>query len=726
LGAAPAGPPSAPSRGAAVAVPPGCAEDVLHDVRRMTALWQSGLLSNFHYLDFLNCAAGRSQNDFSQYPVFPWVLQDYGSEKLRLDDPSVYRDLSKPVGALSAKRLEYFKERMVGMSEDERFLYGTHYSTPAYVIYWLLRAMPERMLRLHNGHFDAMPRLFRSLPESWESVNESTASLMELIPEFFVLPAEWLVNALGIITTEGPLLDVQLPRWAEDVVDFVCKMRAALESDWVSRNLPAWIDLIFGCKQSGEEALRANNLFHPVCYAGTRGGQPTATPDLPLSVLETQLQEFGRVPRQLFDEAHPPRLKIPAWEPERLRKDPVQSEPWYKAVRHLSSSSTSDAAEASSAGSSAASAAARSGAASGSAPSSAPGARSGAASQVGPPTSAVLRALCPRESEPFAATGQITGVAGCSANAYSVGDDGCLRVGPLPFQHGPGGPEGDPPPAVLRRNFRVSPMPLCALAVLNTDLLAIGGHDNAVTLYSSSCGSALARCQVHADTVTCFGLSPCRSVLISGSRDQSVRSWTVTPSSLKSDSTFDDVQQPITCVAAGTNLILAGADDGQLMAWDRRSGQPVMDRELGGMAIGCALHRSEHLAMALDDTGELRLWDLRRGCESLRLCVLARAGGGSLGRVRCFLTDFEGWAVLGGADSGGAPAVALWDIPEQRELRTWQLDGPSRGGDVQFLVRPLAPSPQADEDRGPASFFSASAKGAIHAFAPRDHAPPAR
>jgi len=718
LGASPAGPPSTLLRGAAVAMPPGCAEDVLHDVRRMTALWQSGLLSNFHYLDFLNCAAGRSQNDFSQYPVFPWVLRDYVSETLRLDDPSVYRDLSKPVGALSTKRLEYFKERMVGMSEEERFLYGTHYSTPAYVIYWLLRAMPERMLRLHNGHFDAWPRLFRSLPESWESVNESTSSLMELIPEFFVLPAEWLANTLGIVTAEGPLLDVQLPRWAEDVTDFVCKMRAALESEWASRNLPAWIDLIFGCKQSGEEALKANNLFHPVCYAGSRGGQPVATPDLPLSVLETQLQEFGRVPRQLFDEAHPPRLKIPSWEPGWLRKDPVQSEPWYKAVRHLSSSSTSDPAAS---GPAAAAGVARNGVSSGSSMSTVAGARSGKSSQVGAPTVASLRVLHPCESEPFAATGQITGVAGCSANAYSIGDDGCLRVAPLPFQCGPDGPEGDTtPPSVLRRNFRVSPMPLCALAVLNTDLLAIGGHDNAVALYSSSCGSALARCQVHADTVTCFGLNPCRSALVSGSRDQSVRSWIVTPSSLKSDATFDDVQQPITCVAAGSNLILAGADDGQLMAWDRRSSQPVMDRELGGAAVACALHRHEHLAMALDDAGELRLWDLRRGCESLRLCVLTRAGGGSLGRARCFLTDFEGWAILGGADAGGSPAVTLWDIPEQRELRTWQLNGPSRGTDVQFLVRPPVPGARGEEETGPASFFCASAKGAIHAFMPRD------
>ena len=43
-------------------------------------------------------AAGRSYQDLSQYPVVPWVLQDYSSSMLDLTDPSVYRDLSKPIG----------------------------------------------------------------------------------------------------------------------------------------------------------------------------------------------------------------------------------------------------------------------------------------------------------------------------------------------------------------------------------------------------------------------------------------------------------------------------------------------------------------------------------------------------------------------------------------------------------------------------------------------------
>jgi hypothetical protein len=48
--------------------------------------------------------------------------------------------------------------------------------------------------------------------------------------------------------------------------DFTNKMRAALESDYVSSNLHEWIDLIFGYKSRKEEAMLANNLFYPLTY----------------------------------------------------------------------------------------------------------------------------------------------------------------------------------------------------------------------------------------------------------------------------------------------------------------------------------------------------------------------------------------------------------------------------------------------------------------------------
>lgn len=40
-------------------------------------------------------------------------------------------------------------------------------------------------------------------------------------------------------------------------------LRQALESAYVTKNLHRWIDLVFGFKQQGEEAVKAINVFHP-------------------------------------------------------------------------------------------------------------------------------------------------------------------------------------------------------------------------------------------------------------------------------------------------------------------------------------------------------------------------------------------------------------------------------------------------------------------------------
>ena len=53
--------------------------------------------------------ADRTFHDLTQYPVMPWIIRDYTSETLDLDNPDVYRDLSKPIGALEPQRLERLK-----------------------------------------------------------------------------------------------------------------------------------------------------------------------------------------------------------------------------------------------------------------------------------------------------------------------------------------------------------------------------------------------------------------------------------------------------------------------------------------------------------------------------------------------------------------------------------------------------------------------------------------
>ncbi|XP_070168010.1 neurobeachin isoform X2 [Polyergus mexicanus] len=279
----------------------------------MTQKWQRREISNFEYLMFLNTIAGRTYNDLNQYPVFPWVLTNYETKELDLSLPSNYRDLSKPIGALNPNRRAYFEERFQGWEHDTipPFHYGTHYSTAAFVLNWMIRVEPmtTMFLALQGGKFDHPNRLFSSIALSWKNCQRDTSDVKELIPEFFFLP-EMLVNSnryrLGRQEDGSAVGDVELPPWASSPEEFIRINRMALESEFVSCQLHQWIDLIFGYKQKGPEAVRATNVFYYLTYEGN--AELDTISDVTIrEAIENQIKNFGQTPSQLLMEPHPPR-----------------------------------------------------------------------------------------------------------------------------------------------------------------------------------------------------------------------------------------------------------------------------------------------------------------------------------------------------------------------------------------------------------------------------------
>ena len=186
-----------------------------------TSRWQSREITNFEYLMRLNTIAGRTYNDMTQYPVFPWILNDYVSDRIDLHDVNIYRDLSKPIGALNPERLTELKERY-DMWEDPTdsgvpaFLYGTHYSNVGSVLYFLTRMEPytAHMVDLQSGALDQPDRMFHSFEECWQGVMNNSSDLKELIPELFYMPSILKnTNELDLGTREnGTVLnDIDLP-----------------------------------------------------------------------------------------------------------------------------------------------------------------------------------------------------------------------------------------------------------------------------------------------------------------------------------------------------------------------------------------------------------------------------------------------------------------------------------------------------------------------------------
>lgn len=70
--------------------------------------WRNGTITNWEYLMALNGLAGRSYNDLMQYPVLPFIIADYTSKILDLNDPASFRDLSKPMAVQNKKREQHY------------------------------------------------------------------------------------------------------------------------------------------------------------------------------------------------------------------------------------------------------------------------------------------------------------------------------------------------------------------------------------------------------------------------------------------------------------------------------------------------------------------------------------------------------------------------------------------------------------------------------------------
>ncbi|XP_033890048.3 lipopolysaccharide-responsive and beige-like anchor protein isoform X3 [Acipenser ruthenus] len=285
----------------------------LYKASNMTQRWQRREISNFEYLIFLNTISGRTFNDLNQYPVFPWVITNYDSEELDLTLPSNFRDLSKPIGALNPKRAAFFSDRFESWEDDQvpKFHYGTHYSTSSFSLMWLLRIEPFTtfFLNLQGGKFAHADRTFSSVSRAWRNCQRDTSDVKELIPEFYYLP-EMFVNSnnynLGVMDDGTVVSDVELPPWAKTPEEFIRINRLALESEFVSCQLHQWIDLIFGYKQQGPEAVRALNVFYYLTYEGAVNLSSIADPVLREAV-EAQIRSFGQTPCQLLIEPHPPR-----------------------------------------------------------------------------------------------------------------------------------------------------------------------------------------------------------------------------------------------------------------------------------------------------------------------------------------------------------------------------------------------------------------------------------
>ena len=290
-------------------------EDPTEILQGLRKKWTERQISNFHYLILLNKYSGRSFKDISQYPVFPWVIIEFSSSELDLNNPEVFRNFNYPIAAQTqAQRTDLSQRaRYKNYSTFDDYQNGSHYSNGGIVLYYLFRIEPftQQAKILHDGDFDSPDRIFFSMTGCWNScisLNDSK----ELVPEFFYL-SEVLMNLNGLDSGRNFLGEnsagFEVPRWAKSPWDFVRKHRKALESVICSGELHKWIDLVFGYKQRGPLARENFNLFMRVTYDDLFQEEKKSVQDN-IEGITDQIYHFGQTPRQVFLQAHPKKKQL--------------------------------------------------------------------------------------------------------------------------------------------------------------------------------------------------------------------------------------------------------------------------------------------------------------------------------------------------------------------------------------------------------------------------------
>ena len=327
--------------------------------------WRNYSISTFELLMWLNIFSGRSFDDLTQYPVFPWILTNYETDDI--NEETDIRNLSLPMGMLeindkSEARKETFNEiyesvkndlseldkefdyqeylkrgeeyydsyiqNKLKIKDEENnditfvqpnqlpYFYGTHYSNPTYISHYLTRIFPYSLIaiEIQGEKFDDPDRLFTSMKKTFESATSLKDDVRELIPEFYTLPEMLLnINNLNLaqekLNAENKIAeinDVELPPWAVNFAyNFVIQLRKSLENENLKIN--NWLDLIFGYKQKGQKAEECHNLYSGNSYIGNVKIDLFNDADTRNALM--RLVEVGMTPLKLFENECSPRIE---------------------------------------------------------------------------------------------------------------------------------------------------------------------------------------------------------------------------------------------------------------------------------------------------------------------------------------------------------------------------------------------------------------------------------
>ena len=275
------------------------------DIKIMINSFKKGKISNYEYILKLNKYSTRTYNDTSQYPVFPWLIPKYNNikeilsklwSKENIESNEIlplFRDMNYSHVLQSAyKRKEalmnFEKEEREqnDLDEDDEEKFPTHlfnhYSTSAYIYYFLMRLNPylKHFIQLQGDELEDSNRTFNNFQDTEETL-EFQNDNREIIPDFFCY-FDFLLNSncnLFGEYSDDLLIDdfsyisrTSRSKYINRISSFVIALidnSKLLNNYYVSKIINNWVDIIFGTRQlpnNYKDKYKCCNIYKKYCY----------------------------------------------------------------------------------------------------------------------------------------------------------------------------------------------------------------------------------------------------------------------------------------------------------------------------------------------------------------------------------------------------------------------------------------------------------------------------
>ena len=228
--------------------------------------WGEGTLSTYDYLLILNKFSSRTYNDINQYPVMPWIFKsDFTT-----------RNFDIPMSIQEEDAQKLFMKMPYDTYNKENRWHSNHYSTSAYICYYLMRTNPytNSMIKFQSNNFDAPDRQFATIYQTL-TLCEKNNNNREPIPELYTIPEVYLNlndNNFGKRTESLDNMrvhNVSFNPYANNCYEFTYKFRSLLDSgEDINSKINEWIDFVFGVNQFNKDNTKGNGFrnFNKHCY----------------------------------------------------------------------------------------------------------------------------------------------------------------------------------------------------------------------------------------------------------------------------------------------------------------------------------------------------------------------------------------------------------------------------------------------------------------------------